>query len=70
MPTLTIWCSYPNDDEKTHISYGFETLEEAEAAREAVLELVQRGGEFHLAGDHLGPMPFHADTVSEVVVWE
>lgn len=41
MPTLTIWCSYPNDDGKTHISYGFEKLEEA--AREAVLELVQRG---------------------------
>ena len=36
----------------------------------AVVEMVRKGGDFHLVGDKNGPRPFHADTVAAVTVRE
>ena len=36
MHLLTIVSRFPNDDEVSQISYGFETIAEAEQARDAV----------------------------------
>ena len=61
MATLTIWCRYPDDDELTSVSYGFDTTDEAQSARDAIQD--RAGGNPHLADVGIGPVPFHADTV-------
>lgn len=71
MPTLTIWCRYPddpNDDELTSVVYAFGTVPDAESARDAILELVRAGGEFTLPDDEIGPAPFHAATVWRITI--
>lgn len=70
MPTLTIHCRYPDDDEITSVPFAFATLEEAEAARAAVLERVRAGGLFYLGDEERpgDPIPFHAETVWAVTI--